>query len=690
MNVLDFFYNLFDTSDFPARWNCGHWTRGHGWLHILSDIAVWGAYTSIPIALVLFARRRKDVPFQRIYLLFAAFILACGSVHLVEAIIFWQPVYRLSGLLKLLTAVVSWATVIALIRIAPQAMEWPGLKISNDALREEVGRRERTEERLRLATQLARVGAIDIDGASESVRLDRMAAEQYDLPANEWISMSQFLTRCHPDDREQLLATIQSVSSSDSREVLSVDHRVIQTNGSLHWLNASMQPASTHSKGHPGDSPTLVAVIDKTERMLREELLAKAKAEAEAANQARGEFLANMSHEIRTPMAALMGHADILLAHLTDPDNRQCALTIKRSGNHLLDLINDILDLSRIEAGRMEIVSEPCNLLQLLVEIESLMHVRVRNKKVDFRLASLGPIPAFIDSDAKRLKQVLLNLVGNALKFTEEGHVELRASFDSHVPCVRIEVEDTGIGIPEDTLQTLFQPFQQGDTSRTRPYGGSGLGLAISKRLVEMLGGEIEVNSVEGKGSIFAVTLPTPAADQLKLVPLTASAYPREEEPPHIRSLQGRVLLVDDRRDIRYVGQHFLEEAGAEVETTENGKKALRLVQEAAQDGKPFKVIIMDMQMPVMDGHTAVSELRALGCDIPIIALTADAMKEDRERCLNSGCDDYLPKPIAAADLVNKVAAYLEHPSLEELRMAREQRKAQFRNGGSQESDART
>jgi signal transduction histidine kinase/FixJ family two-component response regulator len=686
MDVLDFFYKLFDTSDFPARWNCGHWTSGHGWLHILSDIAVWGAYTSIPIALVVFARRRKDVPFQRIYLLFAAFILACGSVHLVEAIIFWQPVYRLSGLLKLLTAIVSWATVIALVRIAPQAMEWPGLKTSNDALRDEIGRRERTEERLRLATQLARVGAIDIDGACESVRLDGMAGGQYELPANEWIAMKQFLARCHPDDRAKLFATIQSVSTAESREVLSVDHRVVHTNGSLHWLNASMQPASTHGATGKGDPHTLVAVIDKTERMQREELLAKAKAEADAANQARGEFLANMSHEIRTPMAALMGHADILLAHLTDPDNRQCALTIKRSGNHLLDLINDILDLSRIESGRMDVIREPCNLPQLLVEIESLMHVRVRNNKVDFRLTSPSPIPAFIESDSKRLKQVLLNLVGNALKFTEEGHVELRAVYDPDQPYVRIEVEDTGIGIPPDTLKTLFQPFHQGDASRTRPYGGSGLGLAISKRLMEMLGGEIEVRSVDGEGSTFTVTLPAPPADQLQLVLLTPGAYARDDHSVEIRSLEGRVLLVDDRRDIRYVGQHFLEEAGAEVETAENGKEALRLVQEAAQANTPFDVIVMDMQMPVMDGHTAVSELRALGCNIPIIALTADAMKEDRERCLNSGCDDYLPKPIAAADLVNMVATYLEHGSLEELRQVREERKARFRNGGAGET----
>ncbi|WP_442483055.1 ATP-binding protein [Aeoliella sp. SH292] len=686
MSVLDFLYKLFDTSDFPARWNCGHWTTGHGWLHILSDIAVWGAYTSIPVALVVFAKRRRDVPFKRIYLLFAAFILACGSVHLVEAIIFWQPIYRFSGLLKLLTAIVSWATVIALVRIAPQAMEWPGLKTSNDALRDEVERRERSEERLRLATQLAGVGAVDIDYGCESVRLDRMAGEQYDLPTNDWISMDQFLSRCHPADRETLLATIQSVSTSESREVLSVDHRVIHTDGGLRWLNASMQPASTHSEGDRGDAQTLVAVIDKTERMRREELLAKAKAEADAANQARGEFLANMSHEIRTPMAALMGHADILLAHLTDPDNRQCALTIKRSGNHLLDLINDILDLSRIEAGRMEVIREPCNLPLLLAEVESLMHVRVRNQRVDFRLTSSSVIPAFIESDTKRLKQVLLNLVGNALKFTEKGYVELRAVYDPHKGCVRIEVEDTGIGIPPSTLKTLFQPFHQGDASRTRPYGGSGLGLAISKRLVEMLGGHIDVQSVEGVGSTFTVTLPTPSADQLQLVPLTPSAYPRDDQPIEIPSLEGRILLVDDRRDIRYVGQHFLEEAGAEVETAENGKEALRLVQQAAEDNRPYGVIVMDMQMPIMDGHTAVSELRAMGCEIPIIALTADAMKEDRERCLNSGCDDYLPKPIAAADLVKMVATYLEHSSLEEVRNTRELRKAELRNGGKDDT----
>lgn len=674
-SIVDFFVRLFDTSDFPARWNCGHWTSGHGWLHILSDLAVWGAYTTIPIALVLFALRRKNVPRQRIYLLFAAFILACGSVHLVEAIIFYWPIYRVSGVLKLLTAVVSWATVVAIVRIAPQAFDLPALKSTNDELRDEIHRKDLGEQRLRLATHLANVGIVDIDLAENTWTCDEIAARLYGLPTGQVAAIEQFFDSVHPEDLPDVRQKLGQLSTDRQGQLIS-EHRVVDGGTTIRWLRVAMQRNAEQGEAE-NSKRALLAVLDVTESREREEVLRVAKIEAESANFARREFLANMSHEIRTPMAALMGHADILLAHLTDPDNRQCALTIKRNGKHLLELLNDILDLSRIEAGRFQVAREQCDVVRLLADIESLMHVRVRDENVEFRVMTTNPVPQFIETDKKRLRQILLNLVGNALKFTKRGHVEVRAIFDGQAGTLSFEIEDTGIGIPADVQGQLFEPFSQGDTSRTRRFGGSGLGLAISKRLAEMLGGGIAMHSTEGVGSTFTVTLPVEAGARTALVSMIPSRHLEEESPP-LERLSGRYLLVDDRRDMRFMGQHFLEEAGADVSTASNGLEAIRMVEESERAGLAYTLIVMDMQMPVMDGHTAVSSLRSAGCRTPILALTADAMPEDRERCLNSGCDEYLAKPLEAEQLVRLCCMLTTESSMDDLAEARTRRKRQM------------
>lgn len=683
VSIIDFFSKLLDTSDFPPRWYCGSWTDGHGWLHIISDLAVWAAYTSIPIALVVFARRRKDLQFHRLYLLFAAFILACGSVHLIEAIIFWAPVYRLSGVLKFVTAIVSWTTVIALVRIAPQALELPTLKSDNKRLREEAFVSDANARRLQLATSLAEVGILDVNFDTDTVVADEKAAGFYGLTPGSEVQRADLHLAVHPDDLPTLRSRIELMVASPQGN-LTAEHRVTHSDGQERWLRIAMQTDISHS----GDRRGLIAVLDITDSKLREERLERAKAAAEAANLARREFLANMSHEIRTPMAALMGHTDILLAHLTDPDNRQCALTIKRNGKHLLEILNDILDLSRIEAGRLELNVEKCDVAALLADVESLMHVRVKKNDVQFKVWVPDSIPKFIETDQVRLRQVLLNLVGNALKFTKKGRVEIRAVYKPEQKRLCFEVEDTGVGISPAVQSKLFEPFFQADTSTTREYGGSGLGLAISRRLTGMLGGEITVQSEVGEGSTFVVSLPTSDTDNLQMVSLIYKHTLEDATPVKMRALQGRFLIVDDRRDMRFMGQHYLEEAGAEVETAENGRVAIDRIQAAQRQEKPFALIVMDMQMPVMDGHTAVSELRSLGCMTPIVALTADAMPEDRERCLNDGCDDYMAKPLDGAALVNLIAELTQDKTLEELEKLRESRKMNMRTSQTPAPDA--
>ena len=449
------------------------------------------------------------------------------------------------------------------------------------------------------------------------------------------------------------------------------------------WL-VSYYPIEV-ANGFSADNPRVTAVgsivQDITDRKIQEVRLKESERAALAANQSKSEFLANMSHEIRTPMAAILGYADVLLGHLKDPDNRNCVLIIKRNGDYLLELINDILDLSRIEANKLEVELKKVSLPQLLAGIRSLMHVRASEKQLDFVVKFSTPVPETIQTDPTRLRQVLINLLGNAIKFTERGTVELSVRFiEQPRPSLNFAVIDTGIGIKQEQLNRLFKPFSQGDASVTREYGGSGLGLAISQRLVDMLGGELKAESQLGKGSKFQILLACDAGSDVAMVQPTFDENPAEHEVAinQPRNLNCRVLVVDDRRDVRHISQHFLEKSGASVVTAEDGQKGLDAAMAAKESERPFDLILMDMQMPVLDGLQATAKLRSLGFECPIIALTADAMKGDRERCLNGGCDDYLSKPIEQAMLIEMVYRYTKTITREELRAMRIQRTARL------------
>jgi PAS domain S-box-containing protein len=410
-----------------------------------------------------------------------------------------------------------------------------------------------------------------------------------------------------------------------------------------------------------GEHPEVWATVspDLSEQKRMEAALRLSERMAQQANRAKSEFLANMSHEIRTPMAAVLGYADILLEHLEDPDDRASIQIIKRNGEHLLELINDILDLSRIEAGKLQVELEELELIPFIRDIQSLMCIRAAEKQLPFSVRFDGRVPSTITSDATRLRQILINLLGNAIKFTENGSVQLVVRYCDHPQhWLEFEVVDTGIGISHEQLERLFQPFTQGDNSVTRSFGGSGLGLAISKRLVEMLHGQLSVRSQMGKGSSFYVGIPLQAAN-LQLIQADSTDETAErDQPSGCRRLNCSALVVDDRRDVRYISQHFLEQAGAQVQTAEDGQRAIQMAVAALQKGRPFDIIIMDMQMPVLDGYQAARRLRELGIEKPIIALTADAMKGDREKCLAAGCDDYLSKPIEHLAFLDLVARY--------------------------------
>ena len=375
-----------------------------------------------------------------------------------------------------------------------------------------------------------------------------------------------------------------------------------------------------------------------------------------------------MSHEIRTPMTAILGFADILLDTIPNSDAVEAVQTIKRNGVHLLGIINGILDLSKIEAGRFHLEYTECSPCVIVSEVLALMRVRAAAKNLPLTAEWVGAIPETIQSDPLRLRQIFINLIGNAIKFTEVGGVRVVGR------CVKtpntevkmqFDVIDTGIGLTPEQMEHLFQPFAQADSSTSRRFGGTGLGLAISKRLAEMLGGDITLASSHGQGCSF--TLSVAAGDLQNVRMLENASLPIHEQTalePRKHAdksrLTGRILLAEDGPDNQRLISLLLRNAGAKVILAENGEVAVELALAAHCEEKPFDLIFMDMQMPVMDGAQASKKLRAEGVTTPIVALTAHAMTGDREKCLGLGCDDYLSKPIDRAALIDMAARHMK------------------------------
>ena len=395
---------------------------------------------------------------------------------------------------------------------------------------------------------------------------------------------------------------------------------------------------------------------DIAARRRAEEAIHEAKAAAEAASRSKSEFLANISHEIRTPMTAILGFAEVLQATAADRESADAARTIRRNGEYLLEILNDLLDLSKIEAGRFEIHVHPCSPAEIVSEVASLMQVRAAAKGLPLTVDYTGPLPPRILTDPVRLRQVLINLVGNAVKFTETGEVRIEVRWRPDVRQLTLAVHDTGIGIDTEQVERLFEPFTQADATTSRRFGGTGLGLTISRRLARMLGGDITVESQQQRGSTFTLSV---AAEPVREAPLTG--LPRSGDAPRgeLPSLAGlRVLLAEDGIDNQRLIGLVLRRAGAEVVVADNGRQALEAV--LPEQGSPPRIdlILMDIQMPVMDGLEATRKLRGGGYRGPIIALSAHAMTTAARECLEAGCDDYASKPIDRHVLVTLIARY--------------------------------
>jgi len=529
----------------------------------------------------------------------------------------------------------------------------------------DITRGQEAEERLSLAMKSSNLGLWDWDVESGVTYFcdnyfTMLGFQPGELPP----TVDTWKLLCHPEDADMAIEQLKRHLAGGS-EVYCCEHRLRTKGGEWLWIRDVGEVVERRADG----SPKRMVGVHIDIQQLRETVT-----KAEAASQAKSEFLANMSHEIRTPMTAILGYADLLdnegsLA--TDHAQSADAIrTIRSNANHLLTIINDILDMSKIEAGQMTVELIQTNPTQLAVEVASLIQPSGNGKGVQVRVCYDSPIPAYIQSDPTRLRQILLNLAGNAIKFTEIGSVAIHVDCDVEAEQIRFRVVDTGIGMTPEQRDAIaqFEAFSQADTSTTRKFGGTGLGLRISRSLATILGGGLKIESEAGVGSTFTAIVRTGKLDGVEmLAPDTIPTFSESlyaVRPAEIKELRNnlplasmRILLAEDGPDNQRLISFHLKKAGAGVQIVENGQTAVETIQRADDASMP-DLVLMDMQMPILDGYGATRKIRQDGYSLPIIALTAHAMAGDREKCRDAGCDDYLTKPIDKATLVETCAKF--------------------------------
>jgi PAS domain S-box-containing protein len=541
----------------------------------------------------------------------------------------------------------------------------------------EIALRER-EERLNLAISGADLGTWDWDIPTGRINANTRWFEMLGYkPGDLTPHLSIWESLVHPDDGSWVGSILENHLQNRTPSY-EAEYRLRHQSGRWVWVLDKGRVIERDDNGQP--LRACGTHLDITERKEAEACMKRAKeqaeqmsreltkaialandmaAQAEAANTAKSQFLANMTHEIRTPMNAILGFSDLLAEQELTAEQKEYVGLIRDSGKHLLGLINDVLDLSKIEAGRLQVEWETCRLAAVLHSVDAMMHALADKKGLELKVIVSPDVPPLVRTDDSRLRQCLVNLLGNAIKFTDAGHVHLRVRLDkSHAePLLRFDVEDTGIGIAREKQELIFDAFTQADGTTTRKYGGTGLGLTITKKLAGLLGGTVSLTSELGRGSVFSLTIAAgPALSDDSSPQGSSPGEPAATKRPcgQDAKFRGRVLVAEDVKTNQILIKLMLERLGLSVSLVDNGNDAVREATHGSYD-----LVLMDVQMPQKNGHEATRELRSLGVTTPIVALTAHAMKEDRQECLAAGCSDYLAKPIDRDRLVAVLTPYL-------------------------------
>lgn len=493
------------------------------------------------------------------------------------------------------------------------------------------------------------------DNGPEIVYVNDAVTKISGYSAEELIGQTPRILQGEGTSRETLDQLKESLKNGQS---FNGELKNYSKDGTAYWLEISIVPV----KNEKGKITHFTAIErDVTERKAFEKELRLEKENAEAANIAKSDFLATMSHELRTPMNGIIGMAEMLLDSNLDSEQRDNTETLHGSSENLLSILNDILDISKIEAGELELEYVPFHINTAVQQIMQLFTPIAAHQGIDIKLDRDEKVPSTVISDLGRIQQILRNLISNAIKFTEDGSVKiiLKTAFEKGNPYLFVAVQDTGIGIPTDKIDSIFEKFTQADTSITREFGGTGLGLAITQQLISMLNGEIGVDSVQGKGSTFWFTIPLEIADEnMKAI----NFYDKDinisdmDIPTDIK-----ILAVDDHPINQKFIMKLLKKLNfTDIDMAENGRIALEMI-----DTKSYDIVLMDCQMPEIDGYQAATLLRerekGTGRHLPVVALTANAMIGDREKCIRAGMDDYLSKPIKADKLMELIKKYANH-----------------------------
>jgi len=507
-----------------------------------------------------------------------------------------------------------------------------------------------TYERLKMATEAANIGIWIWNIHDNALIWDEKMFHIYHMPLEKretGLKYDDWISRVHPDDMLNTEEALQNALSGVAP--YNLIFRIRFDEGILKYIQATAV-VKYDSAGKP---VTMVGINrDVTNDKTIEQALIKAKTAAEEANHAKSNFIANMSHEIRTPLNGLIGLTELTLKTELTAQQYDYLKKADQSAKALMNVINDILDYSKIEAGKFTLDIHPFNLKELLEIVYDLFEYKALEKHIDFEIDIYSDVPVYLKGDSLRITQVLINLVGNALKFTDQGSVRVQISHhssnDTHE--FLFQIIDTGIGISSENLDNLFEPFSQADPSSIRKYGGTGLGLAISKELIHLMNGELTASSILGHGSTFAFNIPLKFADESEII---SHIEPKDE---NLELTSHHILLVEDNEINQVVASEKLKHYGIEVTIAPNGLEAVEMFK-----NRTFDLIFMDLQMPVMDGFEATRQIRSLqsGSTVPIIALSAAAMKEDRDLALQAGMNDHISKPIITSDLEKILQRYL-------------------------------